>query len=224
MLCTNNLINEKRKFCLFCGKEIIGGDCRKKFCNNSCAASYNNKKRGKHSEETKNKIALSMQEKNKEHKIVKNKKSSYKVKHIKDRLFRDGVKEYKCEICGISSWNGKDLVLQLHHINGNHYDNDIDNLQILCPNCHSQTDNFCIKNRKQKYEKAYCVKCGVLLKEQTRTGMCLKCYREYQKNNNKPTKEELIQALEKYVSYNKVSNFFNVSSKRLHKWIKEYNL
>ena len=50
-------MNKIKKLCKFCGKEIIGGDNRKKFCNNSCAASYNNKKRGNHSEETKNKIA-----------------------------------------------------------------------------------------------------------------------------------------------------------------------
>lgn len=57
---------------------------------------------------------------------------------IKGKLIREGLKENKCEICGlINEWNGKPLVLQLHHINGNHTDNRLENLQILCPNCHS---------------------------------------------------------------------------------------
>ena len=66
---------------------------------------------------------------------------------IKGKLIREGLKENKCEICGlINEWNGKPLVLQLHHINGNHTDNRLENLQILCPNCHSQTDTYCGSN------------------------------------------------------------------------------
>lgn len=60
--------------------------------------------------------------------------NSYK---LKIKLFRDGLKEKKCEICGISTWFGKDIPLEIHHINGNHFDNTFSNLQILCPNCHS---------------------------------------------------------------------------------------
>ena len=56
---------------------------------------------------------------------------------LKEKLFRDNLKERKCEICGISEWQGKKLPLELHHKNNNHYDNSFYNLQILCPNCHS---------------------------------------------------------------------------------------
>lgn len=56
---------------------------------------------------------------------------------LKEKLVRDGLKENKCEICGISTWLGSEIILELHHKNGNHYDNDLSNLQILCPNCHS---------------------------------------------------------------------------------------
>lgn len=59
---------------------------------------------------------------------------------------------YKCADCGLESfYNGKKLVLQLHHIDGNNLNNKLENLTILCPNCHSQTDNFTGKN--SKYEK-----------------------------------------------------------------------
>jgi hypothetical protein len=61
---------------------------------------------------------------------------------LKSRLFEDGIKERVCESCGVSAWNGKPIVLELHHKNGNKNDNTLENIMILCPNCHSQTDNF----------------------------------------------------------------------------------
>lgn len=51
-------------------------------------------------------------------------------------------------MCGIRDWNGRELVFELHHIDGNRNNNSLDNLMILCPNCHSQTDNFRNKSRK----------------------------------------------------------------------------
>ena len=60
--------------------------------------------------------------------------TSYK---LKEKLIKEGIKENKCEICGVDHWNGVKLPLELHHKDGNHYNNDFDNLQILCPNCHA---------------------------------------------------------------------------------------
>ena len=62
--------------------------------------------------------------------------------HIKARLFREGLKENRCEICGLNEWLGKPLSLELHHVNGRGNDNRLENLQLLCGNCHSQTDNW----------------------------------------------------------------------------------
>jgi len=62
--------------------------------------------------------------------------------HIKTRLLREGLKENRCEICGLSEWLGKPLSLELHHVNGHGNDNRLENLQLLCGNCHSQTDNW----------------------------------------------------------------------------------
>ena len=61
------------------------------------------------------------------------------------KLLQDGLKSKECEICRISKWQGRDLPLELHHIDGNRFNNTIENLQILCPNCHSQTPNHSIK-------------------------------------------------------------------------------
>jgi Zn finger protein HypA/HybF involved in hydrogenase expression len=65
--------------------------------------------------------------------------------HVKNRLINNGLKEYKCERCDISEWLGGRLVIELHHINGDPTDNRLENLQMLCPNCHSQTHNYCKK-------------------------------------------------------------------------------
>lgn len=56
---------------------------------------------------------------------------------LKAKLIQDGLKTEQCELCGITEWLGKKIPFELHHKNGNHFDNSLDNLQILCPNCHS---------------------------------------------------------------------------------------
>lgn len=61
----------------------------------------------------------------------------------RNRLIDDGIKEFKCECCGLSEWMGRPIPLELHHIDFNHYNNDISNLQILCANCHMQAHNYC---------------------------------------------------------------------------------
>jgi hypothetical protein len=55
-----------------------------------------------------------------------------------------------CELCNTSEWLGSAITLEIHHIDGNNKNNDLKNLQILCPNCHSQTDNYRAKNIKKK--------------------------------------------------------------------------
>ena len=52
-----------------------------------------------------------------------------------------------CQECGISDWNGKPLTLEVDHIDGNHQNNSVTNLRLLCPNCHSQTPTFKAKNK-----------------------------------------------------------------------------
>lgn len=66
--------------------------------------------------------------------------------HLKERLLKEGIKEYKCECCNRTEWLGKPIKLELHHINGIKDDLRIENLQILCPNCHAYTDNYRGKN------------------------------------------------------------------------------
>lgn len=74
-------------------------------------------------------------------------------KNIAKRVFKKLFPERfnKCENCGQTPiWNGAPLVLQIDHINGNSNDNRVENLRVLCPNCHSQTDTFSGRNLRRK--------------------------------------------------------------------------
>ena len=62
--------------------------------------------------------------------------------HLRARILKAGLKEERCEQCGLDEWRGQSLRVTLHHVNGDPYDNRLDNLVFLCPNCHSQTPNF----------------------------------------------------------------------------------
>ena len=64
--------------------------------------------------------------------------------HLKTRLIAAGLKENRCEGpgCGINAWHGRPLSLQLHHRNGDGLDNRLENLELLCANCHSQTETY----------------------------------------------------------------------------------
>jgi Zn finger protein HypA/HybF involved in hydrogenase expression len=72
--------------------------------------------------------------------------SEYTTSRLKKRLIKEGIMENKCSICRINIWLDKPIALELHHINGENTDNRLENLQILCPNCHSQTDTYRGKN------------------------------------------------------------------------------
>jgi len=86
------------------------------------------------------------------HKIlVKN--SNFQSFKLKNRLFAENLKPKHCERCG---WAQKTpdgyLPLELDHINGDRYDNRLENLRILCPNCHSLTKNHRGRNRRNEPE------------------------------------------------------------------------
>lgn len=129
---------------------------------------------------------------------------NYSSHALKKRLISENIKNNKCEICEIS---GEEISLELHHINGDHYDNRIENLQILCPNCHSKTENFRGKNLSKKespinlskkYSKNHYMICLNCKKEfysdrtdRVRKFCCRECYSEYLKKVHTGNAESL---------------------------------
>ena len=64
------------------------------------------------------------------------------ISNLRRRLIRDGLKEEKCEYCGLTEWMGRKIPLELHHKNMDRYDNRLENLEILCSNCHMLAHNY----------------------------------------------------------------------------------
>lgn len=69
---------------------------------------------------------------------------------LRIRLLEEGIFEAKCNRCGLDSWLGQPIPLELHHKDGNKDNNSLDNLELLCPNCHYFTDTYKIKNWKTR--------------------------------------------------------------------------
>jgi len=153
------------KICKECKHEFKAKENKAKFCNLKCFGKYNSKI-NTNLKIKKKKIKLCLFCKN----ILKNNSSTYCNNtcnnlykyNLKLELFNNGDQiftgvrtlkrfiisneGYHCKKCGISKWNGEELVLQLEHINGNADDNKKSNLCLLCPNCHSQTDSYAGRN------------------------------------------------------------------------------
>lgn len=137
-------------------------------------------------------------------------------KNIKARILKKNLLEYKCQICGIGNqWNGKKLVLQLDHINGDITDNRLENLRYICPNCHSQTETYAGKKNKKDVEINRCIECG---KQIYRTSeRCIKCNgKTFHKTN---IQEEQLRKLiiEDKLSYVKIGKMFGITDNAIKK-------
>jgi 5-methylcytosine-specific restriction endonuclease McrA len=76
-------------------------------------------------------------------------RSTYRANsRLRMRLIAAALLKPECAECGLTTWRGQPLPLHLDHINGDHTDNRLENLRILCPNCHALTDTWCRRNRK----------------------------------------------------------------------------
>ena len=249
-----------KKYCLYCGKEIVRKDARKKFCNSSCAASYNNTHAAK-GERKKQHKCLNC---GKEFDSSRNSKGKYcsiscQMKHIHNQYIEDwkngkvdgmsgpsGISRHlktylfekynnKCQICGWGEKNPhtNNIPLQIHHIDGDCTNNKEENLQLLCPNCHSLTETFGSTggheskrvDRRTKYyrdevesdknkkieEVTRCIICGKPLESYQTTFCSQKCAkRQYVKNITKEQIMDVFSSGEK-VSYALASKILGIS-------------
>jgi hypothetical protein len=99
------------------------------------------KKLGLSIKTSKNNIKIPLNE------ILEGKHPYYQTFKLNKRLLKEKVFDNRCSICYINSWNNKQINIQLDHINGISSDHRLENLRMICPNCHSQTETYCGKNK-----------------------------------------------------------------------------
>lgn len=162
--------------------------------------------------------------------------SSYSRGKLKDRLFGEGLKERRCEMCGQDErWRGRSMALILDHINGVPNDNRIENLRILCPNCAATLDTHCgRKNRREpvmrscnrcrrefmaKYRRhRYCSRaCGVRWDRAAVRGVSNAAARRVER----PPRDRLLAEIEA-TSYAGVGREYGVSDNAVRKWVRFY--
>lgn len=178
--------------------------------------------------------------------------SKYQSSKLRNRLVDDGIKERCCESCGNTEWLGFPIPLELHHINGNHFDNRLENLKMMCPTCHSLYHKYMnndmiqyntehigiselekelnkevkeIKNIKPKVEKPkrYCLICGNELGRKQTKYCCYECAKKA--SCKRPSYDELLNIMvENEYNLTKVGRLFGVSANAIKKWCKHYNI
>ena len=157
------------------------------------------------------------------------KKSTYSRKNLKERLYKEGLKERLCEKCGQGEyWNGDKMSLILDHINGVNDDNRIENLRIVCPNCNATLDTHC-KGNKRIYEMSKNNKRKQLIKKQTQNEKNKNggiTYKENTKHKNsrkieRPPYEQLMKEIDE-LGYKGTGRKYNVSDNSIRKWRKYY--
>lgn len=200
------------KTCDFCGKILTTNQRHNKYCGNECANAAKM--------ESKIKLWLNGE-------YTGSLKNGQISKTIRTYLMKQH--NYCCELCGwgqINPTTGK-VPLELHHIDGNYLNNNINNLQILCPNCHSLTPNYKALNENKntrtrtQTKKNYCIDCGIEITYQALR--CIKCA-GLNKRQKKPVTREELKILIRTLPFTTIGKQFNVTDNAIKKWCISYNL
>ncbi len=151
---------------------------------------------------------------------------------LKKKLFSAGKKEKKCELCISAEWRNEEIPLELHHKNANPKDNRLDNLEVLCPNCHAyrhlQLKKEGILKRakvKQLYQArpraAICLVCGA---PSVNKYCSYACSHKANRKIEKPAKEFLQKAVWEKSSLQISKELGLKSSTMIGRWCKEYGI
>lgn len=161
--------------------------------------------------------------------------SRYSRNHLKERLYREGLKERRCEVCGQGElWQGRRMGLILDHVNGVRDDHRLANLRILCPNCAATLDTHCGRKNRLETPERECLRCGRDFRPRyARQRYCSRecgtrapnpnrgVPRPEQRRTERPPYDDLLREIAQS-SYLAVGRRYGVSDNAIRKWVRQY--
>jgi Zn finger protein HypA/HybF involved in hydrogenase expression len=163
--------------------------------------------------------------------LVRN--STARGSKFKVRLYREGLKQPRCELCGQGeTWRGRPMALILDHVNGDSRDNRLENLRIVCPNCNATLDTHCGSNASRLPSERTCARCGSAFRPKYRNHRY--CSRDCgqraarsraphpdRRKVERPPYEQLVAEIEA-LGYSAVGRKYDVSDNAIRKWVRGY--
>lgn len=200
-------------YCLFCKKELSRGQT--KYCNASCQQ--------QHYQE----IYIENWQQGIENGLKADYQISDRVRH-----YMLAKANYKCEQCGWGEINPytNSIPLELHHKNGNWEETTEDNLIVLCPNCHSLTENYRSRgkgrtDRSKYYMTNQCIDCGITIANtSTRCKECNIKFRREEHIKTLPVTREELKILLRNKPFTEIAKMFNVSDSGVKRWCDSFEL
>jgi hypothetical protein len=162
-------------------------------------------------------------------------RSSYSRNHLKERLYKEGLKTPRCEMCGQGErWNGRVMGLILDHINGVRDDHRIENVRIICPNCAATLDTHCGRKNTVTVADRECLRCGRTFRPRyPRHRYCSReCGTRAPRPNrgvanhalrlvDRPPRDQLLREIA-VSGFSAVGRKYGVSDNAIRKWVRRY--
>lgn len=160
-------------------------------------------------------------------------RSSYSRASLKRRLYDEGIKDRRCEMCGQGEiWQERRMALILDHANGVPDDHRMENLRILCPNCAATLDTHCGRKNLQPLGPRACLHCGGEFhpKDRRQRYCCRDCGTRWNRKGRaipgtrrvvRPPRDVLLREIEE-TSYSAVGRKYGVSDNAIRKWVRFY--